>query len=157
MVWPFSRKTGIKETVKNVSEDIKLKYAFTNHERHQTPQSHLQLLQELNTSKYYVAMQDDQIEYSTNPVSGHREVSKESKIKFILAADPAGFPLLTLFSNREELEAWAKDKAGATWVLSPQEAWGLALGWGIGIIINPVSVGWLMGKEHIEWLQKNPL
>lgn len=163
MIWPFTKKktnekvdTHAKESVTTISNS-KLKAALNAHEQLQTPQSHLQLLQELNLARYLIASIDDEVKFINNSETNEPIIGQDSTFKFLLCSHPDGKPLLTLFTDYQELESWAKDKSNSSWVVSAQEAWGFSQKLSIGVIVNPSGAGWIMGQESITWLQKHPL
>ena len=97
------------------------------------------------------------MKYQTDGITGLRSIDPESRFKILMSGTPNGEPLLALFTDYAEMNAWAKGKSTASWSFSAQEAWAFAKSVSAGIIINPNSAGWVMGAESIEWLQKNPL
>lgn len=146
MVWPFSKKKEI--------ENPALKAALSEHERMGTPQTHLMLLQQLNTAKYIVpSMEGKGFHDLTNG-----KIDKNTKYNFLLCADPSDKPILPLFTDMNELKLWSS-KAVSIFILLPQNAWSfISPNVGIsGVIINPASSAYVMGIESIEWLKQHPL
>ncbi len=157
MIWPFKSKPSSGGADRAPVENPRLKEALAAHETQGNPKSHVRLLQELNTARYLAAAQDDAVKYVVDKSTGLRTIDPESRFKILMAAAPNGQPLLALFSDYAELNTWAKDKSTASWLFSAQEAWAFAQAISAGVIINPSGAGWVMGAEHIEWLQKHPL
>lgn len=138
-------------------ENPRLKEALAAHEKQRSQQTHIRLLQELNTARYLASCQDDAVRYATDPATGSRTIDPESRFKILMASAPNGQPLLALFTDYAELSTWVNGKATASWSFRAQEAWAFAQSASVGVIVNPASAGWVMGTEHIEWLQKHPL
>ena len=155
MIW--SRKPKLSASNPSHIENPRLKEALAVHEAQHSQQSHLRLLQELNTARYLAAAQDDAVKFSVNQKTGLRTVDPESRFKILMAAAPNGQPLLALFTDYAELHTWAKDKATASWLFAAQEAWAFAHAVSAGVIVNPTGAAWVMGAEHIQWLQQHPL
>jgi hypothetical protein len=157
MIWFRKPKLLTSSSSPSQVENPRLKEAIVAHEAQRNPQSHLRLLQELNTARYLAAAQDDAVKFSVNQHTGLRTVDSDSRFKILMAAAPNGQPLLALFTDYAELHAWAQDKATASWSFAAQEAWAFALAVSAGVIVNPTSAAWVMGAEHIQWLQQHPL
>jgi hypothetical protein len=153
MIWPFASKLAKQKPLENP----KLKAVLTAHEQEQSPQSHLRLLQELNLAQYLMAAIDDEVKFIHNPKTGRPTVDPDSTFKLLMSGSPNGEPLLTLFTDHEELDSWAKGKSSASWVATAQDAWTMASKLAAGVIVNPAGAGWVMGEESIQWLQKHPL
>ena len=146
MVWPFTKKKTI--------ENPALKSALSEHERSGSPQTHLMLLQRLNTARYIVpSMEGEGFHDLTNG-----KIDKNTKFNFLLSTDPTGNPILPLFTDMNELKSWSSE-ALCVFVLSPQDAWSfVSPSFGIsGVIVNPKSFAYIMGIESIEWLKQHPL
>jgi type III secretion system (T3SS) SseB-like protein len=157
MIWPFKSKSSLTDANERPIENPRLRDALAAHEKYRSQQTHLRLLQELNAARYLAACQDDAVKYVTDQTTGSKTIDPESRFKILMASAPNGERLVALFTDYAELTAWAGGKAAASWSFRAQEAWSFAQSASAGVIVNPGGAAWVMGPEHIEWLQKHPL
>jgi len=132
------------------AENASLELALARHAREQNQQSHLNLLMALNKARYVIPARDKEVKLDAKGIP-----TQESKFQFLLSSTPGKEQLLPLFTNRKELATWSKAKSDSVWNVSAQEAWTLAKTFNVGVIVNPLSAGWIMGEESITWLRNH--
>jgi hypothetical protein len=116
------------------------------------------LVNELKFANFLMIILKDGLQITKTDEEGNGAFEKGSTIKFYQINDVNGNTFYPLFTDWNEIDLWFKTREGFAGLISPATdtyKFVLKTNYIKGVVINPASDNWTMGREQIEELIKD--
>ncbi len=161
-MWPFKKKRPSRKTATHAAPDLdkpvenpQLSEALAGHASMPSDETWRELLIQVSRANYLVAVLDDETNIELDQQPDTTVIKKGSRLAILFCQNDQGQKLATLFTDREQIQAWT-DQRVSTLVMPAEQAWEFVASQSMydGVVINPAGWPLELDRRQIGLLQQ---